>query len=472
VNESGSSVLDANLDDLSGFTARLGRCWRPASGNAGLRGRRAGTARPLRRARGRAARRSRAGPGPCERPSRGLLEVRAETRARAGDLHGAPEDLRAALTLAGTAATRSRLLTRMAVLASGSDDMIRAANLVDLAVVEAADDPAARARALATSAIIDMDLERRARAESRYKEALTLFEQVGDARGVADILDARPWPCSSTATSAPRSTPSTGWRSSLSIPATCCGWSRHDRLVDMLVVAGRPREGLADTEAALDLSRSLGYPEGEAMVLWQNSEALTALGRTAEAKHAAANAVSIAERSVAVAGRPRRCAPSVSRTRPPAPANRRGRVPPVRSTRAASAAVFVLGTCATCPRTGGHGEARGGRHSCRSRACHGATSRPVRSTGRQMRARRRPSATEHLRDAPGCGAPRDRGRPSGQPGPSLHVDRFLGGGLEHSHSRRSMTRWTACLRARWCKLWHRCPRRTVRPPPCKAAPRQ
>jgi hypothetical protein len=122
VNESGSSVLDANLDDLSGFTARLGRCWRPASGNAGLRGRRAGTARPLRRARGRAARRSRAGPGPCERPSRGLLEVRAETRARAGDLHGAPEDLRAALTLAGTAATRSRLLTRMAVLASGSDD--------------------------------------------------------------------------------------------------------------------------------------------------------------------------------------------------------------------------------------------------------------------------------------------------------------------------------------------------------------
>jgi hypothetical protein len=69
--------------------------------------------------------------------------------------------------------------------------MIRAANLVELAVVEAADDPAARARALATSAIIDMNLERRARAESRYKEALTLFEQVGDARGVADILDAR-----------------------------------------------------------------------------------------------------------------------------------------------------------------------------------------------------------------------------------------------------------------------------------------
>jgi hypothetical protein len=29
------------------------------------------------------------------------------------------------------------------------------------------------------------ELERRARAESRYKEALTLFEQVGDARGVA-----------------------------------------------------------------------------------------------------------------------------------------------------------------------------------------------------------------------------------------------------------------------------------------------
>jgi hypothetical protein len=87
---------------------------------------------------------------PANAPRAHLLEVRAETRARAGDLHGAREDLRAALTLAGTAATRSRLLTRMAVLASGSDDMIRAANLVDLAVVEAADDPAARARALAT----------------------------------------------------------------------------------------------------------------------------------------------------------------------------------------------------------------------------------------------------------------------------------------------------------------------------------
>jgi hypothetical protein len=125
---------------------------------------------------------------PANAPRADLLEKRAETRARAGNLHGAREDLRAALTLAGTAATRSRLLTRMAVLASGSDDMIRAANLVDLAVVEAADDPAARARAVATSAIIDMNLERRARAESRYKEALTLFEQVGDARRVADIL--------------------------------------------------------------------------------------------------------------------------------------------------------------------------------------------------------------------------------------------------------------------------------------------
>jgi tetratricopeptide (TPR) repeat protein len=201
-----------------------------------------------------------------------------------------------------------------------------------------------------------------------------------------------------------------------------------------LVVAGRPREGLADTEAALDLSRSLGYPEGEAMVLWQNSEALTALGRTAEAKHAAANAVSIAERVgrrgwTATALRSIGIAYEATGDLPTAEDAFRRFAPQ----EPASAAVFVLGTCATCPRTGGHGEARGGRHSCRSRACHGATSRPVRSTGRQMRARRRPSATEHLRDAPGCGAPRDRGRPSGQPGPSLHVDRFLGGGLEHSH---------------------------------------
>jgi hypothetical protein len=299
------------------------RPWGPASGNAGLRGRRAGTARPLRRARGRAARRSRAGPGPCERPSRGPARSAAETRARG---------------------------------------------------------PARRAR--------------------------------GPAGG--------------------------------SHPG------RHRRH-----------------------TVPVAHSEGEAMVLWQNSEALTALGRIAEAKHAAANAVSIAERVgrrgwTATALRSIGIAYEATGDLPTAEDAFRRFAPQ----EPASAAVFVLGTCATCPRTGGHGEAREGRHSCRSRACHGATSRPVRSTGRQMRARRRPSATEHLRDAPGCGAPRDRGRPSGQPGPSLHVDRFLGGGLEHSHSRRWMTRWTACLRARWCKLWHRCPRRTVRPPPCKAAPRQ
>ena len=45
---------------------------------------------------------------PANAPRADLLEVRAETRARAGDLHGAREDLRAALTLAGTAATGSR----------------------------------------------------------------------------------------------------------------------------------------------------------------------------------------------------------------------------------------------------------------------------------------------------------------------------------------------------------------------------
>ena len=207
----------------------------------------------------------------------------------------------------------------MAVLASGSDDMIRAANLVDLAVVEAADDPAARARALATSAIIDMDLERRARAESRYKEALTLFEQVGDARGVADILDARAMAVFldgdiGTAVDAfdrvAQLFVDSGNLLRVVTPRSTRGHA--------LVVAGRPRE-VWQTPRRLWICR--GPSATRKARRWS-------CGRTARrSPHSGGprrpntplrTPCRSRSVSVAVAGRPRRCAASVSRTRPPA----------------------------------------------------------------------------------------------------------------------------------------------------------
>jgi tetratricopeptide (TPR) repeat protein len=57
----------------------------------------------------------------------------------------------------------------------------------------------------------------------------------------------------------------------------------------------RPREGLADARAALELARTLGYSEGEAYALWHCSEALSALGNPGEALEAGTAALVIAE---------------------------------------------------------------------------------------------------------------------------------------------------------------------------------
>src|SRR5207244_7008760 len=85
-----------------------------------------------------------------------LREVRAEARARAGDLPGARDDLRGALASLPAGAGKSRLWTRMALLASGAEDLVRAAELAELAVAEAGQDAGARAEALSVGAVIDM----------------------------------------------------------------------------------------------------------------------------------------------------------------------------------------------------------------------------------------------------------------------------------------------------------------------------
>ncbi len=227
-----------------------------------------------------------------------LLEVRAETRARRGDLLGAREDLRAALSPANTGGTRSRLLARLAILAFGAEDLLRAQNLAELALAEAGEHAAARARALHVAALIDMNLEQPARAQQRFAEALGLFSRGGDARGVADILDAQAMAqfmdgdlhgAIDAFDRVARLFADLGNLLRVVTPRSARGHA--------LVFAGQPDAGLAEADSALKLARSLGYAEGEAGALWIRAEALAACGRTAEAVAAADAAVIVARRA-------------------------------------------------------------------------------------------------------------------------------------------------------------------------------
>jgi DNA-binding SARP family transcriptional activator/tetratricopeptide (TPR) repeat protein len=224
-----------------------------------------------------------------------LLEVRAETRARTGDSAGAQEDLRAALTLTARPPVRARLLTALARASSGSDDLIRAANLIELALTEAGNDPAARATALTTAAILDTNLEQSERARRRYDEALALFERVGDARGVADIIDARAMSVFldgeiDAAVDAYDQAAQLFVDSGNLLRAVTPRCSRGHALV----FAADPESALADIDTALDLASSLGYVEGEASGFWIRAEALAAIGMTGQAIEAAERSVSLA----------------------------------------------------------------------------------------------------------------------------------------------------------------------------------
>ncbi|WP_322937774.1 BTAD domain-containing putative transcriptional regulator [Nocardioides bizhenqiangii] len=221
-----------------------------------------------------------------------LLEIRAETSARQGTFGAAREDLRAAIAVTTKRPTRSRLFTRMAQLTLGTEDLLRASELADLALTEAGEDRAARARATYVRALVDMNLDRPQTAEAGLDEALALFTAVGDTHGVADILDARAMTVFGFG----------------DILGGIVAFERVARLFTDngnllravtprstrghgLVFAARPQEGLADTTAALELTRSLGYAEGEAMVLWHHAEALLACGRPEEAREVAESGV-------------------------------------------------------------------------------------------------------------------------------------------------------------------------------------
>jgi len=224
----------------------------------------------------------------------GLLDARAEARAAHGDVAGALADLQAASTGA-VGPARSRRLSRSAMLTMGAHDPVRAAELAELALVEAGDDASARAVALETAAILDVNLGRAGRAAERADAALALFRSLGDGAGVARILDGR----AMAAFLDGRITEAVGLFGRIATLFEDSGdllraVTPRSTRGHGLVFRAEPGEGLLETSAALQLARDLGAPEGQAYALWHRSEALSALGRNAEAEDDAREALTVA----------------------------------------------------------------------------------------------------------------------------------------------------------------------------------
>ncbi|WP_161962266.1 BTAD domain-containing putative transcriptional regulator [Nocardioides speluncae] len=226
-----------------------------------------------------------------------LQEIRGQARQRLGDYAGAREDLRSALAVHTSGPARARVLARLAMVSSGAEDIVRAAQLAELAVVEAGEDAPIRARALEVASVLDMNLERGRRSAERASEALGLYESLGDANGMARILDAR-------AMAQFLEGDVRGGEAALRRVADL--FEDSGDLVRVvtprataghaLVFAGHPEQGLVQVTAALELARTLGHPEGQAYTLWHRTEALAALDRGEEAAAEAAEALAIATR--------------------------------------------------------------------------------------------------------------------------------------------------------------------------------
>jgi tetratricopeptide (TPR) repeat protein len=209
-----------------------------------------------------------------------LLEARAQARQRRGDIAAARDDLRAALHGHRGGPAHAGVLTQLAALDSGADDLRRAAEIAELALIEAGGDDNARAQALEVASVIDMNLDQPARAATRAADALAIYTRIGDSRGAARILDARAMAAFLHGSieagvgeldRAAHLFESSGDLMRAVTPRSTCGHGR--------VLLGRAAEGIADTERALDVARTLGHPEGQSYALWHRSEALSALGR-------------------------------------------------------------------------------------------------------------------------------------------------------------------------------------------------
>jgi DNA-binding SARP family transcriptional activator/predicted negative regulator of RcsB-dependent stress response len=213
-----------------------------------------------------------------------LLEIRGEVRARRGDLTAARDDLRAALAQVGPGAARAHLLARLAMLTSGLEDYLQAGELVELALTEALSDPPARAEALAIGAIIDANTGHLEQAASRADEALGLFEQIGDAQGVAGVLEAR---ATSLLVQGRLREAVTTFSRAADLFQDAGQLLRLGTTQAMraftLVLTGRADEALAQAETVVELARMLECIEGEGFALTMRGFALAALGKPEEA---------------------------------------------------------------------------------------------------------------------------------------------------------------------------------------------
>jgi tetratricopeptide (TPR) repeat protein len=182
------------------------------------------------------------------------------------------------------------------MLMAGAEDYVRASELAELALAEAGSDRRARAQALTAAGRLDMNINNLDRAEARSAEALALFQQIGDPRGVAEVLDnqaniaihlGRLRDAVLLLERVIRLFRDTG--NLLRVGTLLANYGRG-----LVLLQERPEEGLARIEEALELERSLGHPEGQAYCLWARSEVLVELGRHSEGEENARAALAMA----------------------------------------------------------------------------------------------------------------------------------------------------------------------------------